>query len=133
DDSIADSAIIPAVYFVSPVNTKLVFGIGVFSNFGLSTEFAPDYAAGQLAGKSEITTLNLNAALSYKVSDQLTLAAGVSYIHAKAQLIRHLGDISHVLAMNGLNIPATTESVNMEGDDNAYGWNIGLAYQLAEG
>ncbi len=133
DDSIADSAFVPAAYFISPINDKLVFGLGVFSNFGLSTEFASDYAAGQLAGKSDITTINLNAALSYKLNEQFTIGGGISYIYAEAQIIRHFGDISNVLAMNGVNIPAETESVNLEGDDNAFGWNIGVAYDLAPG
>ncbi|WP_438862773.1 outer membrane protein transport protein [Neptunicella sp.] len=133
DDSIADHAIIPAAYFVLPIDKKWAFGLGVFSNFGLSTEFEPNYAAGQLAGKSDITTMNLNAALSYKVNQQFTIAAGISYISADAQIIRHFGDISNALAANGITIPASTESINLEGDDNGYGWNVGIAYDVAPG
>ena len=60
DSSIAPSAVIPAGYFTMPLNDKVSLGVGVFSNFGLSTEFASDYAAGQIAGETEIVTINSN-------------------------------------------------------------------------
>mgnify|MGYP002700772617 FL=1 len=63
DNSIAPEAFIPALYYVSPINKRVAIGFGVFSNFGLATEFADDYAAGQLAGTSEITTINFNTSV----------------------------------------------------------------------
>ncbi len=137
DDSIAPSAIVPAMYLVVPVNDKWAFGVGAFSNFGLSTEFDADYAAGQLAGNTEITTVNLNFAASYKVNDQLSIGAGVSYVYADAEIIRHSGAVlpAYLTSVYGTNfgVTADTESVNLKGDDNAYGWNIGATYEIAPG
>ncbi|WP_340676777.1 outer membrane protein transport protein [Paraglaciecola sp.] len=136
-DSIAPSALVPAAYFVMPIDDKLAFGLGLFSNFGLATEFADNYAAGQLAGKTEITTVNLNAALSYKVNAQFTIAAGVSYIYADAQITRHAGaglpTYLQVTFGSTLGVSNSDEAVNLEGDDNAYGWNAGLTYDVAPG
>lgn len=137
DDSIAPSAIVPAAYFVMPLNDKFAFGVGLFSNFGLATEFADDYAAGQLAGKTEITTANLNAALSYKINEQFTLAAGLSYVYADARIIRHAGaGLPAYLQANfgsTLGVTSTTEAANMSGTDSGYGWNLGATYTVSPG
>lgn len=126
DDSIAPEALIPAIYYVAPINKKVVLGFGVFSNFGLATEFAEDYAAGQLAGTSEITTINFNASVSYNINSNWSAAIGLNYIYADAHLVRHFGD-------NPLGLPAQTVAASLQGDDSGYGWNAGLAYEMAKG
>jgi long-chain fatty acid transport protein len=137
DDSIAPSALVPAAYLVIPIDNKFAFGLGLFSNFGLATEFENDYAAGQLAGKTEITTVNLNAALSYKVNDNLSLASGVSYIYADAQITRHagVGLPAYLQSTYGstLGVNSSDEAANLKGDDHGYGWNVGVAYDFATG
>ncbi len=123
DGSIAPSAVVPAAYLVLPVNDKVALGLGAYSNFGLATEFADNYAAGQLAGDTEITTVNMNLSAAYKVSEQFSIGLGLNYVYADAKVIRHFG-------ASPLPLPAQTEAVNLEGDDYGFGWNLGLMYQL---
>jgi len=125
DSSIAPSAIIPAMYLVVPLNEKFALGFGTFSNFGLATEFDDDYAAGQLAGETSITTVNFNTSLSYKVNDQLAIAGGLNVVYADASLVRNFGD-------SPMPLPPQTEAANLAGDDIAYGWNMGLSYDFNE-
>ncbi|NMM40961.1 outer membrane protein transport protein [Pseudoalteromonas arctica] len=124
DDSIAPSAFVPAGYFTMPVNDKVSVGFGVFSNFGLSTEFDENYAAGQIAGETEIVTVNMNASVAYKVTEQFSFGIGINAVYADATVIRKVG-------INP-NVPASTDAVNLEGDDTGYGLNVGLMYQLDE-
>lgn len=126
DDSIAPEAFVPAVYYVAPINKKVALGVGVFSNFGLATEFPDDYAAGQLAGTSEITTINFNVSVSYKISSVWSAALGLNYIYADANLVRHFGE-------NPLGLSAQTIAASLEGDDTGYGWNAGVAYEINKG
>lgn len=126
DDSIAPEALIPAIYYITPINDRVALGFGVFSNFGLATDFSEDYAAGQLAGTSEITTINFNSSVSYKINSHWSAALGLNYIYANANLVRHFGE-------NPLGLPAQTVAASLEGDDSGYGWNVGLAYEIAKG
>lgn len=126
--SIAPSAVVPAMYYVRPINDKVALGFGAFSNFGLSTEFDDDYAAGQLAGKTSITTINLNSSISYKVNEQLSVGAGLNVIYADAEVTRHFGE-THLLPPM-LTPPAETEAVRLEGDDITFGWNVGMSYDI---
>ncbi|MCF6435352.1 outer membrane protein transport protein [Pseudoalteromonas sp. MMG022] len=123
ESSIAPSAIVPAAYYLQPISNDWFVGVGVYSQFGLATEFAADYAAGQLAGETEIVTVNTNLSAAYKVSPELTVAFGVNHVYADAKVIRNFG-------ASMLPVPAQTQAVHLEGDDQGYGWNIGLSYQL---
>lgn len=132
DDSIAPEAFVPATYYVMPLDDKFALGFGLFSNFGLATDFAEDYAAGQLAGKTEIITVNFNTSVSYKINEQLTVAGGLNVVYADATITRHLGDLSNALATQGLAIPSSTTGLDLEGDDYGFGYNLGVAYDFDE-
>ncbi|WP_404341005.1 outer membrane protein transport protein [Pseudoalteromonas mariniglutinosa] len=123
DDSIAPSAFIPAGYFTMPYNDRVSFGFGAFSNFGLATKFNDDYAAGQIAGETEIVTVNLNASVAYKVTEQFSFGIGLNAVYADAKIIRKFG-------ASPTPIPASADAVNLEGDDTGLGLNVGLMYQL---
>lgn len=125
DDSIAPSAFIPAGYFTMPLNDKVSLGFGAFSNFGLSTEFNDDYAAGSIAGETEIVTVNMNASASYKINEQFSVGLGLNYVYADAKVVRNAG-------ANPFGIPANTQIAHLEGDDYGFGWNVGAMYQLDE-
>ena len=125
DSSIAPAAFVPAGYFVMPIDDKFAVGFGAFSNFGLATEFDEDYPAGQLAGETEIVTVNMNVSGSYKINEQFSVGLGLNYIYADAKIIRNFG-------ANPLGLPAQTQAVHLEGDDYGFGWNLGASYQLDE-
>ncbi|CAH9056638.1 47 kDa outer membrane protein [Pseudoalteromonas holothuriae] len=126
DSSIAPSAVVPAAYYTRPMGQGWYLGVGVYSQFGLATEFASDYAPGQIAGETEIVTVNTNVSVAYQISEEFTIALGISHVYADAKIIRNFGQ-------SPLPIPAQTEAVHLEGDDQGYGWNLGLSYQLDKG
>ena len=97
--------------------------MGVYSQFGLATEFAPDYVAGQIAGETEIVTVNTNVSVAYKMSEAITLGLGINHVYADAKIVRNFG-------ASALPVLAQTQAVHLEGDDQGYGWNVGLSYQL---
>jgi len=122
-DNIGPAAVIPAAYFVAPINDKVAVGFGVFSNFGLATEFDEDYAAGQIGGETSITTVNFNANASYRVNQNFTVAGGLNLVYAEAELIRNFGETA-------LPLPRETVAADLSGDDTSFGWNIGMTYEI---
>jgi long-chain fatty acid transport protein len=125
NSSIAPSAIVPAMYLVVPLNDKFALGFGTFSNFGLASEFDEDYAAGQIAGETSITTVNFNSSLSYKVTDKFVIGGGLNLIYADASLKRYFGE-------SPLPLPVNTVAADLSGDDIAFGWNMGVSYDFDE-
>ena len=123
EDSIAPDALIPALYYIQPLNKSFAVGFGAFSNFGLSTELPEDYAAGQLAGETSLTTININASAAIRLNKYLSLGLGANLVYADATLIRHFG-------ANSLGLDRDTEAANMTGDDIGYGFNVGLLYEI---
>jgi long-chain fatty acid transport protein len=121
---IADDAVVPFFYYVHPINEQWVAGFGAFTNYGLSTSYANDHFAGEVAGKTSLKTLNLNPSIAFRVNNHLSLGAGFNAVYADAELIRHAGILSAT--------SATTEVSRLTGDDWGYGWNIGLLLEADE-
>jgi len=113
-------AVVPNVYFVIPIGDRLNFGVGVNVPFGLKTEYDDNWAGRFQGIKTDIKTYNINPSLSYKVSDSLAIGAGVNYQHLDADLTNAV-----VLA------PNTEGRAELDANDDAWGWNIGVLFQPA--
>lgn len=120
-NDIADDAVVPFFYYVRPINEQWVAGFGAFTNYGLSTTYQDNHYAGPVAGKTSLTTLNLNPSLAFKLNDRVSLGAGFNAVYADAELIRHSGVSAPLVGLQ-----PTSEFVRLTGDDWGYGWNIGL-------
>ncbi len=124
-DSAAPTAVIPAAYVVLPFKERYAIGMGVFTNFGLSTDFDEQHPAGQIAGKTELKTINFNLSLAYQLDDQWSLGLGLNAIRGDAELNRHVGT-------NVVGLPATMTATHLSGDGWGFGYNVGLQYELTE-
>ncbi|MBA6293818.1 outer membrane protein transport protein [Colwellia sp. MB3u-70] len=135
-EGVVPTAIIPAMYFINPVNDTFAYGIGINSNFGLKSEYDNDYAAGSIGGKTDLKTVNANISGSYRVNAQLSLGLGMNLVYGEAELIRHAGSVLKAgVTIPGVGtlvapVPSSTEIVNMAGDDFGYGWNAGVVYEI---
>jgi len=135
-NGVVPTAIIPAMYFINPVNDEFAYGVGINSNFGLKSEYENDYAAGSIGGKTDLKTINANISGSYRVNEQLSLGLGLNLVYGEAELIRHAGSVlENGVTIPGVGtvvspVPTSTEVVNMAGDDFGYGWNVGLVYEV---
>jgi long-chain fatty acid transport protein len=124
-NDVAPAQIVPAMYYIQPINDKFAAGLAIYSNYGTGTEYDTDYAAGSAAGNTSIMSVNFNPNVSYRVNEQLSLGAGVSVVYATAELQRHAG-------ANGFNLPKDANIAKMEGDGYGYGWNLGALYEVNE-
>jgi long-chain fatty acid transport protein len=110
---------VPNAYFAWPVNERLALGLGVNTPFGLITEY-DDPWIGRFQGiRSELITINVNPALSYRVNDNVALGLGVNYQYADAELTNAV-----------LLGPGIEGRAKLEVDDTAWGWNVGALFTL---
>ncbi|MDR0807316.1 MAG: long-chain fatty acid transporter FadL [Enterobacteriaceae bacterium] len=114
---------VPNLHFIAPVNDHWAIGGSFTTNYGLSTEFSDDYAAGPLAGKTKLMTGNINFSAAYRFDDHFSFGAGINAIYAKAKISRYAGDSNPQMAND-------TEVAHLEGDEWGYGWNAGLLYEI---
>ncbi len=125
---IGDASFVPNVYAAMPIGDKWDIGIGINAPFGLKTEYTADWDGRFQGVKSELTSLNINPSVSYKVSDTFAIGAGINYQQFDAELS------SAVF----LPVPPTFPpnvfvegSTKLEADDDGWGWNIGAMWQLS--
>lgn len=111
-------ALVPNFYYAMPISSNAWFGLGVNSPFGLKTEYDPGWA-GQVHGlKSDMKTVNINPSIGWRLTDKLSVGAGLDAMYIEAELTaKH---------------PSLPVNTKMEGDDWGYGYNLGLLYAIGK-
>jgi long-chain fatty acid transport protein len=133
----------PNLSMVVPINQQWAFGLGINVPFGLVTEYDDGWIGRYQGLKSKIETLNVNPALSWKITPQFAVGVGVNYQQVKATLTQNVNYSGALLqaaagagvapgsptfnAIAGLT-PGLDSKATITADDYAWGWNIGLAW-----
>lgn len=141
--------LVPAAYAATPLGDKLAVGIGINAPFGLKLEY-DDGWIGRFQGlRSEIETMNFNPSVAWRVSDRLSLGAGLNYQRLDAELTNAVNYSAVVaqgvqqLVLLGQLPPAAAPAViaanagleghaRVRGDDDAWGFNVGVLFDLSE-
>lgn len=119
-----ESALVPALFGTWPIGPDLSVGLGINAPMGLATEWDRTWAGQYHAIRSEITTLNINPTIAYKVSDALSVGAGLSYQKLDAEFTNR----SLVPVGAGTVLTATG---SIQGDDWGWGWNVGALWRIS--
>jgi len=116
--STKDNAWIPPhVYATHQINDSLWLGAGLFSRFGLGTEFDPNWPGRYNSFTADIRSLTLNPDIAVKLTDQLSLAVGVNATWFDIKLERKIPGT-----------PGPDHILTLKGDDTAFGYNVGVRY-----
>jgi long-chain fatty acid transport protein len=110
-------------YIAFPVHKRVAVGIGFFSPFGMGTVWPPTWAGRYITTYSSLKTYTLNPAVSVKVLDNLSVAAGVDFLWSRVKLKRK------VKVPFGL----PDGEFNLNGDGSGAGYNFGLLYEPVSG
>ena len=137
---------VPNLYLGVPFTDKWSFGLAVTVPFGLKTEYDSGWLGRYQAIESKLETVNINPALSYEFTKDFTVGAGASWQRVKATLTNQVnyaaifGSGVAGLVANGT-IPAVAaptlaasaagleSGANVNGNDSAWGWNVGVMWQ----
>lgn len=126
ESDIAPDAFVPAAYFIQPLNDQWAWGIGMFSNYGLSTEYSKTFAAGAGAGDTELLTFNINPNIAYRINSNFSIGAGINAVYAEAELNRYAGALAAAIP----GAKADTRLAHLKGDTWGFGWNVGTLYEI---
>lgn len=120
---------VPSAYFSMELNQKTHVGLGINAPFGLQTEYDANWMGSFQAIKSQIQTVNVNPAISYKINDTVSLGAGLNYQHIKGELSNATN--YSALAHGGLGSNLSGIST-VAGSDSAWGYNLGALFDLSD-
>ncbi|PMM60823.1 outer membrane protein transport protein [Vibrio splendidus] len=122
----AHSAVIPNFYVSHKYNDKFALGFAAGTNYGMETDLGTDFGGANHGNEASVTTMELNLNAAYQVLESVSIGGGVRYIMAE-------GSFGAVSTANSLvPLPAGTALKYMEGDDTAWGWQVGTAWQINE-
>lgn len=117
DTDVATDAFVPYFFYSRKINDNLSAGIGLYSSFGLATEYSRAFSSLVGSETSEITTITINPSLAYRINDQWTIGAGIDVMYAEGRLTNYGGGI---------------KAFDLEGDDWSIGWNLGVLFEISE-
>jgi long-chain fatty acid transport protein len=119
----------PSTFYVThKFSDSLSAGLGVFSPFGLGTEWGDNWDGRYLATKSTLQSFDINPVVSYRIIPSLAVAAGLDVILVDATLERKLVRSDAL----GLAPPAFDIGQKFKGDGTGVGFNVGVAYDLTK-
>lgn len=127
-----DWGYVPNGYFAMEIDPAMRFGIGVNVPFGLQTNYDPAWIGRFQAIQSKIQTINVNPSLSYRVSDTLTLGAGLDYQTIDGTLTSAVNYSAAAFSVGGAGALAAIGGAGVEGvstirgKDAAWGYNFGV-------
>lgn len=98
--------VLPGFFAQHRFSDKLTTGIGVYTPFGLATDYPNGWFGERHGGLSEITVMNISPSIAYQLNDYVSVGGSVNFQNAKAHL--------------------TSSSADLEGDDWAVGYTLGL-------
>lgn len=114
--------LVPNAYLAWQVDERWHVGVGFGAPFGLMTDYDDNWLGKYHSNKFEITTININPSVSYRVNDQWSVGAGLNWQRIDAEYTRRTVVVPGLLASDA----------KVEVDSDAWGWNAGVMFQPTE-
>ena len=108
----------PFAYYTHKLTDSLWFGFGLYTPFGLGVEHSNAWPGRFASVETEITTLNFNPNIAWKVNDKLSLALGLDILYFDITITR--------------NIPVLDRLLDITADSVGFGANAALAYKITD-
>lgn len=123
----ANDAVIPNLYVSHRYSDQLAIGFALGTNYGMETELGTGFAASHFGDEASIITKEANLNLAYQVAPTVSVGGGIRYVVGEGSFgatAPALNSAAHLGLKEG------TTLKYMEGDDTAWGWQVGTAWQI---
>ncbi|WP_405381055.1 OmpP1/FadL family transporter [Phascolarctobacterium sp.] len=113
----------PGTYYVQQLNDKEWIGMGVYSRFGLISQFEPDSIAGTNAFSSKLFGVSTGINYARKLDKKWSASVGaeINYVGLQLDKTQAVGLKDSVLGKGPMHI---------EGESYALGWNAAANYEF---
>jgi len=115
-----DTVVVPAFYALYSLSPEMKFGVAITSPFGLRTTYPDNWVGRYAAIDSELTSININPNLAYRLTDTLSVAGG---------LVAQRLEAKESNAINFSGIGAPDGFSQFSGDGWGYGLDGGLLFE----
>jgi long-chain fatty acid transport protein len=118
----------PTFYITHKLSDKIVTGFGFFAPYGLGTEWPnpTTFPLRYIATRADMKTLMFNPTIAFKLNDNFSVGAGVSYIHSSLELdLTYLLDLTAIPPLGVYDVPVTVENTT----GTAWAMNVGALYK----
>jgi long-chain fatty acid transport protein len=118
-DDASQNTHLPVIFYTTyKMTDKFAFGFGVNNPFGLATNWRSNSATREVALETKVRVTEYNPNVAYKITDKLSVAAGVTYVYMNATLT---------------NWNATFSTVSrLEGSGSGWGGNFAALYKISD-
>ncbi|CAM2745185.1 outer membrane protein transport protein [Vibrio mytili] len=120
-DDAGSTSVAPNIHLIVPVNEQFAWGVNAYSNFGTKTEFKDSLTWSEYGGLTDVKSVNLGLAGSYRLNEQWSFGAGIDFIYGTGKLKR-------TTSIGG------TKNTLLDADAEGFGvgYNLGTVFELNE-
>lgn len=123
----AHDAVIPNFYISHKYNDKFALGFALGTNYGMETSLGADFGGANHGNEASVYSVEANLNAAYQLTESVSIGGGVRYIDAEGSF----GAVSaRDVVLLGVSKGDTLKY--MEGDDTAWAWQVGTAWQINE-
>lgn len=132
----SDSAIVPSFFFAMNAAPRWNVGLGVSVPFGLATKYDPNWIGRFQGIESEVQTVNINPAVSFKLSDRASIGGGINYQYGKVDLLSAVNYSAAAASAGGAPLLGAIGGPGVEGQNktsvngSAWGYNFGVLFDV---
>jgi len=119
---------IPSLFITSDLGeNRPVLGLGVSVPNGLSSEWRDDSFARYVATYSDLFVADVAPTIAMRLTDRLMLGASANFYYSEARLDRMIDVGASMGAPGTMDVESS-----LEGDGNAWGFNLGVIYDMTD-
>ncbi|MEZ9230818.1 outer membrane protein transport protein [Vibrio amylolyticus] len=139
------TSFVPNLFIAHPINEQFAVGFGAYSNFGTTNEFDSNWGKGTgsvtpdgttvfapgadaFGGTTNVSSMNLLFAGSYRINDQWSLGGGIDFVYGEGELKRD----TTMNVIGGGGATADANLMNVDASGWGVGFNLGAVYELNE-
>ena len=136
-NNLIEPGYVPAGYLSYELDPELTLGLAITAPYGFTTTEEPGWIGRYHALTSKVQSVDINPMVSYAPTDWISFGAGFRAMYFKARLSNAIdfGTIGASASVPGA-VPgsyAQDGSVDLEGDDWAFGYTLGVLFEPQDG